>query len=58
MMNDLFFEITGIEALGKLIDAMTMNQDYYEIKVWTDDLQCSNPSDERVFMVSVKCRFE
>jgi hypothetical protein len=45
--------IVGIEALTKLLDALTTKQSHSFITVQTDDLQSHLPSDKRGFIVDI-----
>ena len=51
-------EVIGIEALSKLIDALTTQQTHYKLTVSTDIEQSFKDSDNRVYMVEIECEDE
>lgn len=45
--------VTGINNLAKVIEALTDKQHYYEFRVWTDEFQTFQPNDKRGYVIEI-----
>jgi hypothetical protein len=45
--------VTGVNNLAKLIEALTDKQNYYEFRIWTDEFQSFQPNDKRGYVIDI-----